>query len=339
MRKKIMFSRIRAWLNGRIDGKRRIPLIDDPAPSPYEQRICKVANQNIEYIHGRWADKDAQISAAYNTASERYKKVSDDYESKRKKLDRDTTVERLWHYYLFAVLIGLCEMAANIVAFKIFGESNILTFIMALSILIGIPLSGHALGKSLKQGIKTVRDRILLATAVSFVISCLVGFAFIRKDYIAVSGLNIISPRTTVFVFICWNIALFLVCAWLAFISYDSDPQIYRLKKDYMKYQKLFNNAKARRNSWSKSQEGKSKAIREVALEHIQIYRSANLRKRFKKGDITIPESFKSQPDIPIPSFDWEIRQIDQVRDDLPKTQLSTAIHERAVTNDDSWIF
>lgn len=332
-----MFLRFRAWFNGKRNGKKGIPITNNNALAPFELRICAIANQNINDVHCRWAGIDAQMSANHRTTGEKYQQSANNYTYKRNELKRDTTVEKLWHYYLTVITIGLCEMVANVVAFRILGDNNILTLIMAISILIGIPLGGHALGKSLKQGMQNVWGRILLGIAVLIIITSLIGFAIIRKDYISLYGLKVINQKVAIFTFISLNLMLFLVCAVIAYMSYDADPLIYKYKKDYMKYQNLFHNAVAKREAWSRAQESRARTIRELAIEVIQIYRTTNLRIRFKKGETQIPESFKDTPDIPIPSFNWRELQTDH-RNKLYKFGAIPAITKTIganVSNDD----
>jgi hypothetical protein len=325
-------NRITAWFNGRRDGKISFPLADDPTPAPFEQRVCAIANTIINKIHGIWAARDARMSGNHRTFEDWFQRTNSDYESKRQELGRDTVVEKLWHYYIILALIGLCEMAANIVAFRILGENNLFTYIMALAILFGIPMAGHFLGKSLKQGWQSTRGKILVSAAILVVIGCLIGFAFIRKDYISANGLNILSSRIAIFSFISLNLMLFFVCSLAAYMAYDSDPLIYDYKKKYSQFQRAFNNIDAARNAWSKGQEGKAKEVRESAITIIQIYRASNIRKRFKSGDGKIPESFKCPPDIPIPDFDWKKTTAAYISDDEKDafpTGASHPYHER----------
>ncbi|NWG32586.1 MAG: hypothetical protein HXY29_13995 [Rhodocyclaceae bacterium] len=310
-----MFWRLKAWYYGKKDGKIGLPQRDDPKQAPFEQRVHAAADNTIKKIHGKWESADSLMSARYQITKDTLRRAWDNYDKAINRLGRDTTVNSMAHYYIVLSIIGLAEAATTYVIFGLFGESSIITIIMTISIMIGLPLAGHFCGRFIKHGLKDKKEKILFFIVMCIAVSFLVAVAIIRNIYMTIAAQNgqerMISSTTATFTFITLNLTLFIASIIASYFAHDSDPHIYGLKRRYEKNHRRFQKIRANRESLRDKKKGESEAVVEAAKEIIAAYRDHNLRKRMKLGNMERPISFNNNPVIDIPSFEFETESND----------------------------
>jgi len=301
-----VFWKLKAWYYGRRDGILGMPPRDEETPAPFEQRVCAAAERTVSAIHRKWKAKDARLSGENRDREDVFKRAFKNYETKRSELGRDTTVGTMLPYYFILLLIGICEFAVNIVVFRILGENTVFTGLMAIVIFIGLPLVGHHVGKSLKHGWQSLTDWILYPVEIIITAGGLIAFAVVRRDYIANTGQNFLSINVAVWTFIALNLLLFVGAVVASYMAHDKDPDIYRFKKRYEQTQKPYHDIGARRLAWRDKMKGHAEEIKNSARTIIMLYRDHNMRRRMKASLKEMPISFKREPIINIPSFEFE---------------------------------
>jgi len=306
-----MFWKLKAWYYGKKDGKLGIPLKDEETPAHFEQRVCAAAERSISAIHRKWKTMDAILKGKYRTREDYFERASHNYETRIAELGRDTTVGSLLPYHFILGLIGICESAVNIVVFRILGENTLFTGLMAIVVLIGLPLVGHHVGKSLKHGWQSLTEWMLYPVEIFIAVGGLIAFSIVRKEYIANTGQNFLSENIAVWTFIALNLLLFVGAVVASYTAHDKDPDIYRFKKKYNLTQKHYHNIDSKRLAWRDDHKGLAEEVKNSARTIIMLYRDHNMRRRMKSGLKEMPISFKREPVINIPSFelDEEVEQ------------------------------
>ncbi|MBI1926993.1 hypothetical protein HYR99_22465 [Candidatus Poribacteria bacterium] len=301
-----MFWTWKAKWYGKKDGKLGIPPVEQETPAPFERRVCTAAERTISRIKRKWETIDATMGGKLRTCLEAFQRAKENYDAKKDELKRSTTVRTLIPYYLTQSLIGTSEFAVNLVVFRILGENTLFTGLMAIVILISLPLAGHHIGKSLKTGWKSLTDKVLYPCEIAIVLGCLIAFAILRKDYLSAAGQNFLPPNTAVCTFIALNLLLFIASTISSYVAHDKDPEIYSFTKRYERAQARYNDINAQRQAWRAKQEGHANEIKQVGRAIITIYRDHNMRQRKKASETEMPVSFKQEPTIFVPPFEWD---------------------------------
>ncbi|HQH26486.1 MAG TPA: hypothetical protein PLP17_03745 [Oligoflexia bacterium] len=255
------------------DAKLNIPRADSEEPSPFEQellheattlasRVVAAYRRALEIIDAKikaeeeYAAKKRQnteelgkdLLAIENDAAENsfslahaHKKLEESdahYSSLVAKYGR-TPVVYVPNavYVVFALMIFLGEIPLNALVFQIFGENQVMTWIMAVIIGLCIPLSAHFIGIKMRehgQGFSFANSfKGLLAFGI--VAAALYGLAVMRQTYLGEYKEQLGLTQTLVessFMFFWLNIAVFCTAIVMAYLAHDSVAGFYESFKD-----------------------------------------------------------------------------------------------------------
>lgn len=244
------YSRFNAWWNGRRDGKRGVPPVEQEQHPPYELELQKLAEENIRRTAQEWEEKDKDLKSEFcqakfeseaaqrglSAARDEHGDASLELEEARSLMGELYGQEHLSPraYYLLMVLLALFEFPLNSIIFDLFGEAKALTYLMSASIALIIPLSAHFVGIFLKRepfknGWLNTQSILLLS---AIVIPCLVlGFiAYMREKYFEATGVQEIlgiemEPVIIMITFLGINLLIFLVASLLSYFHHDPELQ------------------------------------------------------------------------------------------------------------------
>ena len=152
-----MYKKSAVRKNAIIDAKNNLPGKDDPNFSQFEQECMAMAQTEAREVMAKYEPKMEMLNGKYKPLLKDYARISKDYEAHTAKIQRSEPSVDLSRnkYYLLMSLFVVGEVPMNSLAFSVFGESQIFTWVMALGVAVAIPWIAHALGILLKRGSPT----------------------------------------------------------------------------------------------------------------------------------------------------------------------------------------
>lgn len=248
-----------------------------------------------------------------------------------------------WLYVVLAIAIFLGEVPLNAMVFQIFGENQVMTWIMAVIIGLSVPLSAHFVGIKFREqgGGMMIGETLKGATAFGIVAFALYELSLMRQSYLGENRDALGLTEQLVhdsFMFFYLNIAVFCAAILIAYLAHDTVPG-YQRARDELKIarRKVEKLERARvallKRAATRRAEGKQKihaeyrdGVNRVGLMHgtydqllkegqelerrcVSLLRrllSVYRRENLRaRADKAVPESFKSTPDL-----DLELRTI-----------------------------
>jgi hypothetical protein len=129
-------------------------------------------------------------------------------------------------YYFILMLIGLGEIPLNMVAFRLFGEAEVMSLAVALALALVVPASAHWVGAVLKQPYRTRVDKVMLIMTLVFVVLAILSIGLVREAYLRYVGGEV--DRTVTFTFICIQLAMFSVGILASYATHDLHNNLIR---------------------------------------------------------------------------------------------------------------
>jgi predicted metal-dependent hydrolase len=329
--------------------KEPLPGVNQQEPAAYEEELRGAASEEIHRISLAWKKLDETLKPEYcaalrqlQLATDRHKKESaeelgalDEFNKAVEEMRKiqPPNLNRGWMLF-WLMFIGAAEFPLNALAFQIFGEGRLLTYIIAAAMCIGIPYSAHFVGSKMKQEIRKPTDRVLLGIVPVGVLLGIGVIAYLRAKFFEaletqhLLGIEI-SPAMASILFVIVNIFLFLFAFLVSYEGTHSDEEGYRMVRKRFKLasqilQRESREARASAKELEKAElryqharqkrEAKFRAYAADAL-HVKesfewltlCYREANMAAR---NNPTLPECFKKpSPEFTLPKdlteLDW----------------------------------
>ena len=127
---------------GQKDGERNIPEMGSYTPAPFEQALIANGEQSVQQIYKAASAKIAKLRPVVeslqrqlNDLERRMKPVTESYKARSAELGRDAMIvfPPVFHWVLIAFL-AVAEFPLNTVVFRLFGEAENMTYIMATTL-------------------------------------------------------------------------------------------------------------------------------------------------------------------------------------------------------------
>jgi hypothetical protein len=134
-----------------------------------------------------------------------------------------------WLYWIFAFAIFAGEVPLNAMVFQIFGESQIMTWVMAIIIGLSIPLTAHFVGIKLREHPDgfSISNAIKALVAFGVAVVALYELSILRQSYLGENreplGLTAQLVADS-FLFFYLNLAVLCTAILIAYLSHDSAP-------------------------------------------------------------------------------------------------------------------
>lgn len=131
-----------------------------------------------------------------------------------------------WAYLILAIIIALGEVPLNAQVFGMFGESQLMTWVMSIMIAGSLPLAGHFVGMKIKQhGLGfSWPNAVKAAVATLIVFVALYAINNIRLSYMASLDGITEGELAGAYYFLYINLLVFAVSALLSYLAHDSIP-------------------------------------------------------------------------------------------------------------------
>ena len=318
---------------GKRDGIIKIPAQDATKPSPYMLELAAGGRDYLNRLSHGYSKKIQAAEGRLNHAAENYRNhvekyqiESPAYNTKKRDLGRGVTkhLSRRW-YIIFILVIVLGEFALNAQAFDVFGKEPWLTYVMALTVAIGLPVSAHFIGLMSRQLPRPLlKTAIVLAGSVALLLFCLIGINSARIYFMEmwhpdqVAGLKALQKP-----FLYINLFVFGCAFLMSFFAHDADSEldnlhvrVTRLEEQMDADDAAIHRAYVQLDDLGGGRKSAIDAGKDLIAELIYIYQGANERHR-PAG--TRPTCFDEDP--------RELLELD------PFTDLQVAVTEDEVNN------
>ncbi len=344
-------DRWRARRDGRRDGLLGIPTRDEVAYPPALLQIARRADEALADLARDWADRVARLREHADTQALELRSASDDADTaagavavaeSRSRTSQTRADEfaasspargaaarispRVYAVAIVAILVA--EFPLNAIAFRLFGEAEILTWVMTASLAFTLVFCAHGLGTFLRAEQPTMAERRWIVVLVVLPVLTIIAIALIRARYLSleaeVTGLEVLGPMVGSLVFLVINLLVYTGATMLSYLAHA--PRMPAAAKEAERAQTELGSAqtqlreatrRARRHEEQLSHAGvaSDEALQvararasAVAAYHRGLmaqYCAANLRAR---GNPEVPAVLRELPPIEVPAvFDGSV--------------------------------
>lgn len=305
-----MYKKSQVRQNAKIDAKNNIPAINDPNPSQFELEMMAMARHEAWQVTARFAPKLEKLNGKHKPLLKDYERISKDYDNHSAEIKRSEPSVELSRgkYYALMFLFVLSEIPMNSLAFAVFGESQLFTWVMAVGIAVAILWIAHAMGILLKRGSKPWWKSGLGVGILSFVtIAGLIAIGYVRVQYLgdlaetdAVGSFG--GSKFIGVAFVGLNLVILAAATLCSYFAHDKDPLLENLHRRTNKINKIMRGIEGKHNEILTEQQQEINRIHQEAQELIFYYRKINQRER---PDHTKPESFDKEHKMDV-NFDMQ---------------------------------
>ena len=328
------YTRWGARRAGRKDGVVSIPHWDDTRQPRYVMQLKQAGDSVVRGLAQKWARRERVLKPKWVNAvrdrndasqrvdeqSERLKAAEDMY---RRTHNDSPPLEgggTLW-YWLVMGLLFVCEFPFNAIVFRLFGESEVLTYLVTGGIATALLGAAHLLGILLREG-KWDRTRISFAVMLMAIpILVVSAVAYLRATYLKQVEQQSVDVKMQLG-FAVFNFIIFLVAVVASYFAHDpiflavhrERKKLARAQGKLLKAQKRCDKALVRGEKTHSYYRNKAHQLKDKIQNLIEVYREENLRirpdreERFKQG-FHQPKSFEEYPEVTIgadiENFDW----------------------------------
>lgn len=225
--------------NGKIDGRKNIPTIDQEIFPFYELNLKKLFESNIQLLTREWQEKDQKLKEEYckvfttaDNLREQIKEKEPAFEETLKDRNRFSREFEHMHtvskgYWVLMLFLAVCEFPMNSIVFDILGEAKWLTYLLAAGVCVVVPLAAHYMGIVLKRESPLKHASAALKAAVLFlsVAAVLLGLAYMRERFVAGSGVAELlgikmDARMVTVIFLSINLLIFVVASFASYMAH-----------------------------------------------------------------------------------------------------------------------
>ena len=240
-------DRFRARRDGRRDGLLGIPTRDEVAYPPALQQITQRGDEALAALSRGWAGDDARLreldattrqaiaaaeadvdGAAYSVAEleERHSVRIEERDAFAAQATTETAGARISKpvYAVALVAILIAEFPLNAIAFRLFGEAEVLTWVMTASLAVTLVLCAHGLGTFLRVEHPAMAERRWIVVLVALPVLAIVAIAVIRARYLSMeaelTGLDVLGPLVGSLTFLVINLLVYTGATMLSYMAH-----------------------------------------------------------------------------------------------------------------------
>jgi len=291
-------SRIAA--EGQKDGERNIPEMGSYTPAPFEQALIANGEQAVQQIYKATSAKIAKLRPVVeslqrhlNDLERRMRPVADAYKARSAELGRDAMIvfPPVFHWILIAFL-AVGEFPLNTVVFRLFGEAEYMTYIMASTLALIIPLIG------------VLTPLVVAAT--------LYAVSLLRNTYItsqmSSTGTQMILPEGNqmAYALFALNALVFFGATVASYFAHDPDERLDGFHHSMKALDRKMHPIRKKLYAFGTELNGEIEQAkshieetRSLTKQRIQLYRQSNIRHR----RLLPPPSFRR--DTEFPTLQW----------------------------------
>ena len=300
-----MYRKSKVRQNAKTDARNNIPGINDPNPPQFEQELMAIARNDARKVTTKYGPKLESLNGQHKPMLKDYQRISADYDAHSAKIERTEPSVELSRgkYYLLMILFVLGEIPMNSLAFAVFGESQLFTWIMAIGVAVAIPWIAHALGILLKRGSDPWwKSAIGVGVLLFLTVGGLLAIGYVRVQYLgdlsdAGASATFSNSKFIGAAFIGLNLVILAAATLCSYFAHDKDPLLQNLHRRTNQLNKKMRKIEGKHNKILTKQQQKINRIHQQTQELIYYYRKINLRER---PDHSKPKSFESNHEIDV---------------------------------------
>jgi hypothetical protein len=298
-----MYSKLRARQNAIRDAKNNLPGRGDPQFSPFENELMAMARHEARQITSSYGPKLEVLNGKCTPLLRDYERISKDYDAHAAKIGRSEPSVELSRskYYVLMLLFVLGEIPMNSLAFAVFGENQIFTWIMAVGVAVAIPWIAHSMGILFKRWSPPWwRNGIGIGALLFLTIGGLVAIGYVRVQYLgdlSKTGAVIGFSNSTLIgaAFVGLNMVILAAATLCSYFAHDTDPMLEHLHRRTNQLDKATRAIEAKYRKILTEQQEKLHRIQQRTQEIIYYYRKINQRTR---PDHEKPKSFEHDHEL-----------------------------------------
>jgi hypothetical protein len=283
-----MYSKLRARQNAIRDAKNNLPGRGDPQFSPFEKELMAMARHEARQITSSYGPKLEVLNGKCTPLLRDYERISKDYDAHAAKIGRSEPSVELSRskYYVLMLLFVLGEIPMNSLAFAVFGENQIFTWVMAVGVAVAIPWIAHSMGILFKRWSPPWwRNGIGIGALLFLTIGGLVAIGYVRVQYLgdlSKTGAVIGFSNSTLIgaAFVGLNMVILAAATLCSYFAHDTDPMLEHLHRRTNQLDKATRAIEAKYRKILTEQQEKLHRIQQRTEEVIQYYRKINQRTR-----------------------------------------------------------
>lgn len=238
-------DRARARRDGKRDGRLGIPTREEVVHPPALLQIAQRADEAVAELARLWANHDARLHRRAGTTKRELRSAEQDVDAASAAAanaeKRREQVDARWDgfaasaspegvrissrmYAVAVVTILIAEFPLNAIAFRLFGEAEVLTWVMTASLAFTLVLCAHGLGTFLRVVHPSMVERRWIIVLVALPVLVIVAIALIRARYLSVeatvTGFDVLSPMVGSLAFLVINLLVYTGATMLSFLAH-----------------------------------------------------------------------------------------------------------------------
>lgn len=309
----------RIQLEGQKDGERNIPEMGSYMPAMFEQALIAYGERKVQEIYQKASVRIAKLQPLYEAYYQRFHDIDSRFQAivernkaRKKELGRDVAAPfpYMWHLVLI-LFLAIGEFPLNTIVFRLFGEPEYLTYVMASTLALTIPLLGLFIGIHMRQSIPRTAGNILIGILIPAAVgAALYAISMLRGTYIvsqastsaAVAG----NPDSLAYSLFALNTLVFCGALVSAFFAHDPDEELDHswnalvfLDRKRSAFRNKLLRTGTKLNGEIKQVKSQVEQARALTSERVALYRQTNLRAR----RLMAPPSFRKNPEFK--QLDW----------------------------------
>lgn len=310
-------SRIQA--EGQKDGERNIPEMSSYMPAQFEQALIAHGEQEVQRIYEKASLRIAKLLPLFQSFQKhfadlegRLQALVGRYNVRKKELGRELAAPFPYKYHLALILfLGIGEFPLNTIVFRLFGEAEYLTYIMASTLAITIPLLGLFIGVHLRQSVPRIAGNIVIGLFIPLSVgAALVAVSMLRNTYIFSQMASSTGPvgdqQQLAYALFALNTLVFCGAVVSAFFAHDPDEKLNQCRGSLIRLDRKRNAIRKKLyrigtkvNGEIRKAKSQVERIRALTNQRVAMYRQTNLR--FRR--LLAPPTFRKSPEFP--KLDW----------------------------------
>ncbi len=304
---------------GQKDGEKNIPDMRSYLPAQFEQALVAHGEQEVQRIYQKASSRIVKLRPVYQAYHRRMEELESRlqavgklYKARKTELGRDFAGRFPYKYHVALILfLGIGEFPLNTIVFRLFGEPEFLTYIMASTLAVTIPLLGLFIGIHIRQAVPSRAGNLLvgLLTPASAA-AALFAISSMRNSYIiSQNSLGEAMPAGQdglAYALFALNALVFCGAMVSSYLSHDPDERldschsslIFLDRRTVAVRKQLFKIA-TKLNGEIQGAKSRVEQVRALSSQRVALYRRTNERFR----SFLAPPSFRKNPDFR--PLDW----------------------------------
>ncbi len=306
-------SRILA--EGQKDGERNIPEMHSYMPAQFEQALIAHGEQEVQRTYKSASLQIAKLRPGFQAYQKRLEElerrlqpISEKYKTRAKELGREVTIPfpSILHVALI-LFLGIGEFPLNTVVFRLFGEPEYLTYVMASTLAVTIPLIGVFIGTHLRHSIPRTAGNILIGLLTPIAVgAALFAVSVLRNTYIfsqfATTTPVPASQEKLAYALFALNTLVFVAAMVASFFAHDPDEKLDMFYRPLVSLDRKRNAVREKLfrigteiNGEIQQAKSQIEQVRALTNERVALYRQTNTQ--FRR--LLPPPSFRKNPEFP----------------------------------------